>query len=1142
MVPRVFAMAASSVGSHASVLLIVLVALVVLLSLGGASASDPDGRVQGFITDSGSGNSIAGASVRIEASDFPWAFDATTDSSGYFEIALPPHRYAQTAWSPAHLVNVTQVAVGSRQTIWANMTLRPASSRSARLQGYATDSVSSAPVTVGRIVARPWIGSFTNYMNASALNGSGYYQMDLVASSYDVATDGVLGYTPYDYYPVYLGAGEVLWHNLSLDPNPVNSWINGTVYDQTNSTPITGAQITARVDGSLSLPSVTSDVSGRYSMPVPSGTIDLAADAPGYAPATTSVYVWSGGGSYFQDVYLIPLAETIRGYLTDGVTGAPMAGVLVTVSPLFFAGYYDQATTNASGAYAIRVPDDYYIVSARQTGYTPWSMWVIRFNGGIAWANGTLWPIISQIKGYLRDAVNGSAIPGLVISAIDLRTSYQVMTTADPSGFYSVDVPPSPAMSVWVYGNAVYAGNVAYVGTQPYETTWVNITVDRLTAQISLNVTNGVTGAPVAGVSVIAAWFYGNAYAVTDANGSATVNAPTGVEVYVTVIATGYDFWTGVLTPAAGANSLSIALWPDLPFDVHIVGYVRDASSGTGLSSVSVEADWGSGATSTTYTNSTGFYDLSTVAAPQTVRPRETGYAGSQATVSPSPGDVLWVNLTLAPDNTPPQVVSFTATPATGLDPTNPAALVANVNEAQLERADLSIWMMHSSSAGVGTFLNLGYRDPSTVSIANPANGSYSVHSSWDTRTRVARLTDGLSSTWWPALYLSPFLAGVSGYYDDATLPSQMIGNAVFDTRDGRFLFVITTSGFFGPTDKPGATFAPFASGMRIDLTTAAILGYTLVTGPTYNLPTLHLTVASAVPSGTYAGVLELRDAARGYTTAAVLMQTVADTTPPVANAGANMAVDEDAAVTLNGTASNDNVGIANYTWTFTDGTPHSLYGAAPTYTFGTPGTYVLTLTVRDGDGNVATDMVTVTVRDATSPTVSISAPVDGLRFSGSLAVKANATDNVGVDRVELLVDGAPMGTDTAAPFEFVLAAGSLSVGNHTITVIAFDAAGNSASQVRQVTVAAASGSLLPDVVILGGFGLLLVVAIVAAALFFMRRRRPRRPAAAPSSPPGPEASPEAVARTEEQPIGPAAPEPREPQALDSDFDELPPG
>src|SRR5207247_5466546 len=113
--------------------------------------------------------------------------------------------------------------------------------------------------------------------------------------------------------------------------------------------------------------------------------------------------------------------------------------------------------------------------------------------------------------------------------------------------------------------------------------------------------------------------------------------------------------------------------------------------------------------------------------------------------------------------------------------------------------------------------------------------------------------------------------------------------------------------------------------------------------------------------------------------------QTVADTTPPVASAGADFTVNENAAMAFNGTGSTDNVEIVNYTWTFVDGGPRSLFGPDPSYVFATPGTYVVTLTVRDAAGNAATDTVAVTVRDVPNPAVTLSSPAPGLIYTCSL-------------------------------------------------------------------------------------------------------------------------------------------------------------
>src|SRR2546427_4007197 len=110
-----------------------------IVASGFVTASGPDGRVRGFVTDSVSGMPISGASVRLEASDFPWVFDASTDSTGYYGVAVPSHRYTITAWSASHDQVTSTVAVGSGQTVWFNETLPAAGARPGRLQGYVTE-------------------------------------------------------------------------------------------------------------------------------------------------------------------------------------------------------------------------------------------------------------------------------------------------------------------------------------------------------------------------------------------------------------------------------------------------------------------------------------------------------------------------------------------------------------------------------------------------------------------------------------------------------------------------------------------------------------------------------------------------------------------------------------------------------------------------------------------------------------------------------------------------------------------------------------------------------------------------------------------------------------------------------------------
>ncbi len=99
---------------------------------------------------------------------------------------------------------------------------------------------------------------------------------------------------------------------------------------------------------------------------------------------------------------------------------------------------------------------------------------------------------------------------------------------------------------------------------------------------------------------------------------------------------------------------------------------------------------------------------------------------------------------------------------------------------------------------------------------------------------------------------------------------------------------------------------------------------------------------------------------------------------------------------------------------------------------------------------------------DATAPTVAISSPASGASLSAATTISASASDNVGVTRVEFLVDGKLVATDTSAPYSTSWNAAAATLGVHTLTAKAYDQAGNSATSTAvSVTVADATAPTL---------------------------------------------------------------------------------
>ena len=101
------------------------------------------------------------------------------------------------------------------------------------------------------------------------------------------------------------------------------------------------------------------------------------------------------------------------------------------------------------------------------------------------------------------------------------------------------------------------------------------------------------------------------------------------------------------------------------------------------------------------------------------------------------------------------------------------------------------------------------------------------------------------------------------------------------------------------------------------------------------------------------------------------------------------------------------------------------------------------------GYGRVDANAAVLAAKSATNsdlqaPSVSIGAPTAGSTVSGLALVDVGASDNVGVTKVELRVNGSVVASDVVAPFQFSWDTTQSGNGSATLTAVAYDAAGNS--------------------------------------------------------------------------------------------------
>jgi hypothetical protein len=162
-----------------------------------------------------------------------------------------------------------------------------------------------------------------------------------------------------------------------------------------------------------------------------------------------------------------------------------------------------------------------------------------------------------------------------------------------------------------------------------------------------------------------------------------------------------------------------------------------------------------------------------------------------------------------------------------------------------------------------------------------------------------------------------------------------------------------------------------------------------------------------------------------------------------------------------------DNVAVSKVEL-YVNGTLSDTSSTAP-YSFNwnttslTNGSCNLSAKAYDASGNVGTSStVRVTVNnEKTPPTTSITSPLNGATVKGSVTVAANASDNVGVTKVELYVNGALYAADTASPYQFTWDTTLLANGSVTLQTKAYDAA-NNLGQSATVTVTVNNDAIAP--------------------------------------------------------------------------------
>lgn len=276
----------------------------------------------------------------------------------------------------------------------------------------STDSPFGGRITLrgGECINKTYRTEFrTQDMNGNDINGN---QVAVVRQG---LTNGKAGRTPYVVYlynGTYKAHTEIGGSNVTktfvvngnrqtviLNKNSVNTVLEGTVVDANNpNSALSGATIKVR-QGDVVVASAETDNTGKFSIPVPSGSLTIEITLDNYLPFSSSETIHEGDATHSMGkVELTPGVGMggFHGVIRDAVTNEPISDIKLNL----YEGWNNPATantslrtlkTNSNGEFRydtvslfgniIGLPSGNYTLTASKEGYTDTSYNIVIYPG-----------------------------------------------------------------------------------------------------------------------------------------------------------------------------------------------------------------------------------------------------------------------------------------------------------------------------------------------------------------------------------------------------------------------------------------------------------------------------------------------------------------------------------------------------------------------------------------------------------------------------------------------------------------------------------------------------------------------------------------------------------------------------------------
>jgi PKD repeat protein len=981
----------------------------------GAKAFPDTATFQGYVTDGVSPVENAYVKGMLMMGNGQEINMTHTDSSGFYSMGVPGGlQYVVFVAEKSYEMNMVYAPISPGETKWLNFTMTPITEPTdVMLMGYVQDELGS-PRSDGIVfgaVAAPGGNGAPYYANITAPNATGYYEVNITAAPYGggaIAMD-------FSGYPMAenmtgspLVSGMSYWFNLTLQPKVFNDTgtLSGVVTDIDTGTPLENVIVTVEVDQGMydRYSNFTiSDSSGMYTMGIRDGNSYITIQKIGYSMKRLEGVVLLPGPNVI-DAELKATEAKIRGNVTDlgSMMGLQNAYVILSDQN----GNMSIAYTNESGYYELDAfAGTDLVVAARADGYSQDYVMVNVSAGDEMWFDFGLWPATAWLVGTVTDGGTGDPLPWANIQLIGPRYSTWA-PNLDSGGHYNVSlVPDNYTIQAFAPDYWPFTADNVYVA-DGVETVYDIVMTPFKNANLTGNVTDQITGAPIPGAQVSINYWYFYDSTMTDSEGNYSMSVPGG-DLNIWANAPSYQSYSGTVHVDNFTDAVfNIVLMPYMPpTTVLLKGNVTDSGSGDPVSGANVRVHFADRSyQNQTMTNDSGYYEMYVPPWAIEVTAWGPGHGPTFASTNVSGMSELVLDLQLPPDGMQPQLITFTQVPDQNISVLNPTVIDFVVEELYLREMNLYMLMEWNSSGTNHNYtVTQGWRtsyDP--LDPRNDLNPSvmgmrYTVHFVWDASGSGAIVSNSTDSFYLPCSQYwdgSRYLNMVRGYYSNSSV-TDISGTAVFDSDTHALEMFWTDSGF--PIIMPdpsgvlklAATFFEFSGGTIIRWFETRVVA---------EMPVADIACSffGIAPSGNYKTLLMTNGWSDGRWD---FTDSVVDNTPPIANAGPDQDVIENSTVTLDATGSFDNGWITSYSWSFVDahGDTVNLTGDVVTCSFNATGTYSVRLDVGDAANWWTVDWVSISVGPDMPPTAvagndiftdeDVSVSFDGTGSSDDLGI-----------------------------------------------------------------------------------------------------------------------------------------------------------